>query len=233
MSNEKNNKNNGTNNNNNLEEMFNAFLQFMAQQQQQTNEIITNIAKKDTVDLSKPTNEYDKAFIYDKANKDLMVDCMCLEGDTTIPYGNYMVVFTDRENDKIEYTFKKYGEIIPIPLQTVVFELTNKKHSKLLFKPIGKLGEIIIHLLGLEQHYNDISEILDTNAEELISKPIDEQREIVANSKQLNYDLFVRLRNRVCLYLKDIKGDITVNQIKDILSIYDLTLYDIELTNRE
>ena len=230
MSNE---KNNGKNNNSNLEEMFNAFMQFMAQQQQQTNEIITNIAKKDTVDLSKPTNEYDKAFIYDKANKDLMVDCMCLEGDTTIPYGNYMVVFTDRENDKIEYTFKKYGEIIPIPLQTVVFELTNKKHSKLLFKPIGKLGEIIIHLLGLEQHYNDISEILDTNAEELISKPIDEQREIVANSKQLNYDLFVRLRNRVCLYLKDIKGDITVNQIKDILSIYDLTLYDIELTNRE
>ena len=230
MSNE---KNNGKNNNSNLEEMFNAFMQFMAQQQQQTNEIITNIAKKDTVDLSKPTNEYDKAFIYDKANKDLMVDCMCLEGDTTIPYGNYMVVFTDRENDKIEYTFKKYGEIIPIPLQTVVFELTNKKHSKLLFKPIGKLGEIIIHLLGLEQHYNDISEILDTNAEELISKPIDEQREIVANSKQLNYDLFVRLRNRVCLYLKDIKVDITVNQIKDILSIYDLTLYDIELTNRE
>ena len=234
MSNEKNNKNNGTNNNNNnLEEMFRAFMQFMAQQQQQTNEIITNINKKDTVDLSKPIEEYDKTFIYDKANQDLLVDCMSLEGDTYIPYGNYMVVISDRENNKIEYTFKKYGEIIPIPLQTVVFELTNKKHSKILFKPIGKLGEIIIHLLGLEQHYNDISIILDTNEEQLINKPIEEQREIVSNAKHINYDLFVRLRNRVCLYLKDIKGDITVNQIKDVLSIYDLTLYDIELTNRE
>ena len=229
MSNE---KNNGTNNNN-LEEMFKAFMQFMSQQYQQNNEIISNIAKRDTVDLSKPIEEYDKAFIYDKANKDLMVDCVCLEGDTTIEYGHYMVVIADRENDKIEYTFKKYGEIIPIPLQTVVFELTNKKGSKILFKPIGKLGEIIIHLLGLEKHYNDISTILDTNAEELINKPIEEQKEIVANAKHIQYDLFVRLRNRVCLYLKDIKGDITVNQIKDILSIYDLTLYDIGLTNRE
>lgn len=224
--------NNGTNNNN-LEEMFLAFMQFMAQQQTQTNEIISNISKKDTVDLSRPIEEYDKSFIYDKANQDLLVDCMCLEGDSTIPYGNYMVVFTDRQNEKIEYTFKKYGEIIPIPLQTVVFELTNRKHSKLLFKPIGKLGEIIIHLLGLEQFYNDISIILDTNAEELISLPIEKQKEIVSNSKHINYDLFVRLRNKVALYLKDISGDITVNQIKDILCIYDLGLYDIGLTNRE
>lgn len=224
--------NNGTNNNN-LEEMFLAFMQFMSQQQQQTNEIITNISKKDTVDLSKPIEEYDKSFIYDKEHQNLLVDCMCLEGDSTIPYGNYMVVIADRENNKIEYTFKKYGEIMPIPLQTVVFELTNKKNSKLLFKPIGKLGEIIIHLLGLEQHYNDISEILDTNAEQLISKPILEQKEIVSNAKHINYDLFVRLRNKVALYLKDISGDITVNQIKDILSIYDLSLYDIGLTNRE
>lgn len=220
-------------NNNNLEEMFKAFMQFMSQQQAQTNEIINNISKKDTVDLNKPVEQYDKAFIYDKANQDLLVDCMGLEGDSTIPYGNYMVVIADRENDKIEYTFKKYGEIIPIPLQTVVFELTNKKGSKLLFKPIGKLGEIIIHVLGLEQHYNDISIILDTNAEELINKPIEEQKEIVANSKQLNYDLFVRLRNKVALYLKDIRGNITINQIKDTLKIYDLTLYDIGLTNKE
>lgn len=229
MSNE---KNNGTNNNN-LEEMFKAFMQFMSQQQQQTNEIITNISKKDTVDLSKPIEEYDKAFIYDKEHQNLLVDCMCLDGDTTIPYGHYVVDITDRENSNISYTFKKYGEIIPMPLQTVVFELTNKKHSKILFKPIGKLGEIIIHLLGLEKHYNDISTILDTNAEQLINKPIEEQKEIVSNAKHIDYDLFVRLRNRVCLYLKDIKGDITVNQIKDILSIYDLTLYDIGLTNRE
>ena len=231
--NENNNNNNGTNNNNNLEEMFKAFIQFMSQQQAQTNEIITNIAKKDTVDLSKPVEQYDKAFIYDKANQDLLVDCMCLEGDSTIPYGNYMVVFTDRQNEKIEYTFKKYGEVMPIPLQTVVFELTNRKHSKLLFKPVGKLGEIIIHVLGLEEHYNDISTILDTNAEELISLPIEKQKEIVANSKHISYDLFVRLRNKVALYLKDISGDITVNQIKDILCIYDLGLYDIGLTNRE
>ena len=229
MSNE---KNNGTNNNN-LEEMFKAFMQFMSQQQQQTNEIITNISKKDTVDLSKPIEEYDKAFIYDKEHQNLLVDCMCLDGDTTIPYGHYVVDITDRENSNISYTFKKYGEIIPMPLQTVVFELSNRKHSKILFKPIGKLGEIIIHLLGLEQHYNDISTILDTNAEQLINKPIEEQKEIVSNAKHINYDLFVRLRNRVCLYLKNIKGDITVNQIKDILSIYDLTLYDIGLTNRE
>ena len=224
--------NNGTNNNN-LEEMFLAFMQFMAQQQTQTNEIISNISKKDTVDLSKPIEEYDKRFIYDKEHQNLLVDCMCLEGDSTIPYGNYMVVITDRENRNISYTFKKYGEIIPIPLQTVVFELTNSKRSKLLFKPIGKLGEIIIHLLGLEQFYNDISIILDTNAEQLINKPIEEQKEIVSNSKKISYDLFVRLRNRVALYLKDIKGDITVNQIKDTLSIYDLSLYDIGLTNRE
>ena len=233
MSNEKNNNNNNGTNNNNLEEMFKAFIQFMSQQTQQTNEIIANISKKDTVDLSKPIEEYDKAFIYDKEHQNLLVDCMCLDGDTTIPYGHYVVDITDRENSNISYTFKKYGEIMPIPLQTVVFELTNKKHSKLLFKPIGKLGEIIIHLLGLEKHYNDISIILDTNAEQLINKSIDEQREIVSNAKHINYDLFVRLRNRVCLYLKDIKGDITVNQIKDILSIYDLTLYDIGLTNRE
>lgn len=224
--------NNGTNNNN-LEEMFLAFMQFMAQQQTQTNEIISNISKKDSVDLSKPIEEYNKAFLYDKEHQNLLCDCMCLEGDSTIPYGNYMVVITDRENDKIEYTFKKYGEILPIPLQTVVFELTNRKHSKLLFRPIGKLGEIIIHLLGLEQFYNDISIILDTNAEELINKSILEQKEIVSNAKKINYDLFVRLRNRVALYLKDISGDITVNQIKDVLCIYDLTLYDIGLTNRE
>ena len=229
MSNE---KNNGTNNNN-LEEMFKAFMQFMSQQQQQTNEIITNISKKDTVDLSKPIEEYDKAFIYDKEHQNLLVDCMCLDGDTTIPYGHYVVDITDRENSNISYTFKKYGEIIPMPLQTVVFELTNRKHSKILFKPIGKLGEIIIHLLGLEQHYNDISTILDTNAEQLINKPIEEQKEIASNAKDINYDLFVRLRNRVALYLKDIKGNITINQVKDILSIYDLTLYDIGLTNRE
>ena len=224
--------NNGTNNNN-LEEMFLAFMQFMAQQQTQTNELITNISKKDSVDLSKPIEEYDKSFIYDKEHQNLLIDCMCLEGDTTIPYGHYVVDITDRENSNISYTFKRYGEIIPIPLQTVVFELTNRKHSKLLFKPIGKIGEIIIHLLGLEQFYNDISIILDTNAEQLINKPISEQREIVSKAKQLNYDLFVRLRNRVALYLKDISGDITVNQIKDILSIYDLSLYDIGLTNRE
>ena len=231
MSNEKNNNNNGTNNNNNLEEMFLAFMQFMAQQQTQTNELITNISKKDSVDLSKPIEQYDKSFIYDKANLGLLVDCMSLDGDSTIPYGHYVVDIVDRENSNISYTFKKYGEILPIPLQTVVFELTNRKHSKLLFKPIGKLGEIIIHLLGLEQFYNDISIILDTNAEELINKAILEQKEIVAKAKQLNYDLFVRLRNKVALYLKDISGDITVNQIKDILCIYDLSLYDIGLTN--
>ena len=229
--NENNNNNNG--NNVDIQQLFKAFMDFMSQQQAQTNEIITNISKKDTVDLSRPVEEYDKAFIYDKANQDCLVDCMSLEGDSTIPYGNYMVVISDRQNEKIEYTFKKYGEIIPIPLQTVVFELTNRKHSKLLFKPIGKLGEIIIHVLGLEQFYNDISIILDTNAEQLISKPIEEQKEIIANSKKISYDLFVRLRNKVALYLKDISGDITVNQIKDILSIYDLGLYDIGLTNRE
>lgn len=229
--NENNNNNNG--NNVDMQQLFKAFMDFMSQQQAQTNEIITNIAKKDTVDLSRPVEEYDKAFIYDKANQDLLVDCMCLEGDASIPYGHYMVVLSDRENEKIEYTFKKYGEIIPIPLQTVVFELTNKKHSKILFKPVGKLGEIIIHVLGLEEHYNNISTILDTNAEELISKSIDEQKEIVAKAKHIQYDLFVRLRNKVALYLKDISGDITVNQIKDTLSIYDLSLYDIGLTNRE
>ena len=229
--NENNNNNNG--NNVDMQQLFKAFMDFMSQQQAQTNEIITNISKKDTVDLSKPVEEYDKAFIYDKANQDLLVDCMSLEGDATIPYGNHMLVIADRQNDKIEYTFKKYGEIMPIPLQTVVFELTNKKHSKILFKPVGKLGEIIIHVLGLKEHYSNISIILDTNAEELISKPIEEQKEIVANSKHINYDLFVRLRNKVALYLKDIKLDITVNQIKDILCIYDLSLYDIGLTNRE
>ena len=231
--NENNNNNNGTNNNNNLEEMFKAFIQFMSQQTQQTNELITNISKKDTVDLSRPVEEYNKAFLYDKANQDCLVDCMCLEGDSCIPYGNYMVVVSDRQNEKIEYTFKKYGEVIPIPLQTVVFELTNKKHSKILFKPVGKLGEIIIHVLGLEEHYSNISTILDTNAEQLISLPIEKQKEIVSNSKKISYDLFVRLRNKVALYLKDISGDITVNQIKDVLSIYDLSLYDIGLTNRE
>ena len=203
------------NNSNNLEEMFAQFLQFMQQQKEKEQQ---QNRKWEDITIEEVNRGHLIEF------KEAAIPVMQIQKGS--PICNKVVY-------KGKYKWNGYGDIQYMRLEDVGQMLSSdyKGTYKRALKP---LDDKIIKLFNLEEYYNLVDNVSDKDIGTLVKEPIEEQMKFVKSIKEnLGNDCFRDLRSNVCLYFINAKDDLTLGQIKEILPIYELTEFDIYLTNKE
>ncbi len=201
------------------------------------NDIATAIgqAVKDAIEVTKPDNKTWDDITLEEVNRGHMLQYK----DTPIPVmqidgkgmEHYKVSFVGMKS-KVQYYWNCYGDVLYMTLSDVMemFDLKKNKYKSVI-KP---LDDKVQKIYGLTKYYELIDEATNLDMVELFDKPIEEIREFVNNIKKtLENDVFLNLRNRICLYLITAKGRYTIDELNEILEIFDLTPYDIHLESIE
>ena len=201
------------------------------------NSIATAIGQaiKEVVEVTMPSNKTWDDITLAEVNRGHMLEFK----DTPIPImqidGKGMehckVSFVGMKS-KIQYYWNCYGDVLYMTLSDVMemFDLKKDKYKSVI-KP---LDDKVQKIYNLTEYYNLIDEATNVDMVELFDKPIEVIRKFVTNIKNtLENDVFLNLRTRINLYLITAKGRYTIDELNEILEIFDLTPYDIHLESVE
>lgn len=209
------------NNNNNMDiqMMFAKFLQYMEQQNEQYKE---NNRKWSDISI-------------EEVNRGHLIEFK----DTTIPvkqisgknYQWYGVGYTSLRS-RVKYSWNYYGDIKYMTIEDLAEMLDREKDY--IKKELKPLDDKILKLYDLEGYYEFIEYVNGIEIKELVSKPIEEQRKLIDRvKKELSEDTYTDLRSRVCFYFIAAKDNMTLGQLRNVLPVYNLTEFDIHITNSE